>query len=430
MLSRLSHLNNSGPYAVSTVALGGEPVHVMTRSDVAGQGISPATELLAETAVPAAKPDARTWLIGGGAGALATLLAKRLEASTEETPRLLVTTTDLNQFELTRRTLALNELEQATVVSPLQLPAGERNVDLVVLEVPRDRQLARRWLCTAFHSLTDGGALYLAGANDQGIRPVISDAERLFGEAQLLTYRRHNRVARVRKSERQDDPPGWATAPGIRPDSWYEFDIPLAGAGWLRPHPGQSSLHLKSLSGVFSYDRLDPGTELLLEHLPDVAGRRVLDMGCGYGLIGLLAAFNGAGQVDLVDVNLLAVASARENARQLGVANVEVKPSDLFSALAFDDRSYDLIVSNPPFHQGKAVDYSITDRMIRQAGAHLTPDGRLILVANAFIRYEPALQQHFSQVRKLAETSRYQLFAAGKPIDRDRAEGRGTRSRR
>ncbi|HLI52181.1 MAG TPA: methyltransferase, partial [Thermomicrobiaceae bacterium] len=128
----------------------------------------------------------------------------------------------------------------------------------------------------------------------------------------------------------------------------------------------------------------------------------------------LLAALNGTERVDLVDVNLLAVASARENARKHRLNQVDVMPSDLFSAVA--GRSYDLIVSNPPFHQGKAVDYSVTDRMIRQAADHLTPDGRLILVANAFIRYEPALRERFAQVRKLAETSRYQLFAAGKPL--------------
>lgn len=423
----MDQANDSGRYAVSTVELGGETVRVVVRSDTGGPVTSPATELLAETAVPATTKDARVWLIGGGAGALAVQLSRRLQPSPDGSPRLWATATDLIQLDLTRRTLALNELEQAADIDPLHLPEGNDAVDLVVLEVPRDRQLARRWLLTAFQSLTEGGTLYLAGPNDQGIRPAIADAEGLFGDAQLLTYRRHNRSARAIKPAGRHDLPRWAKEPGVQPGSWYEFDIPLTGAGWLRPSPERSSLHLRSLPGVFSYDRLDPGTELLLEHLPDAAGRRVLDVGCGYGLIGLLAALNGAERADLVDVNLLAVDSARENAEQLGLENVEVLASDLFSALT--GRGYDLIVSNPPFHQGKAVDFTITNRMIRQAAGYLAPDGRLILVANTFIRYEPALREHFARVRQIAETSRYQLFAASKPFAVEDPHGRRPRRR-
>lgn len=422
-----SRLDDASRYAASMVELAGKTVRVVVRSDIGDPGTSPAAELLAETAVPATLSDARVWLIGGS-GALAVLLARRLELAPGRSPRLWATATDLNQLDLIQRTLALNELEQATGVDPLQLPAGHDAVDLVVLEVPRDRQLARRWLLTAFESLTEGGMLYLAGPNDQGIRPVIADAERVFGDAQLLTYRRHNRSARTTKPKGRHDLPKWAEAPGIRPGIWYEFTVPLAGSGWLRPGPAGEPLHLKSLPGVFSYDRLDPGTELLLEQLPDVSGQRVLDVGSGYGLIGLLAALNGAKQVDLVDVNLLAVAAARANVEQLGLRNVAVVASDLYTALS--DRSYDLIVSNPPFHQGKAVDFTITNRLIRQAADHLAPDGRLILVANTFIRYEPTLREHFVRVRQIAATSRYQIFTASKPLAASDLQGYGKRPRR
>jgi 16S rRNA (guanine1207-N2)-methyltransferase len=102
---------------------------------------------------------------------------------------------------------------------------------------------------------------------------------------------------------------------------------------------------------------------------------RILDVGCGYGPIGLTAArLAPRGHVTMVDVNERAVELARANAETNGVRNVSFAVSDLFEAL--DGRSFDVILTNPPIRAGKAV----VHRIFEEARAHLNPGGSLWIV--------------------------------------------------
>jgi 16S rRNA (guanine1207-N2)-methyltransferase len=166
------------------------------------------------------------------------------------------------------------------------------------------------------------------------------------------------------------------------------------------------------LPGVFSSDRLDDGTRLLLSRLEVLPGARLLDLGCGYGLIGLIAAQNGATSVDMVDTNLLAVAAAQANLELYGIQNAQAFPSDALEAVL--DRRYTHVVTNPPFHLGHSVDYQVTQAFIHQAWQVLEPGGQLLLVANKFIRYDLEMTPLFKHVERLAETNRYQLLSARK----------------
>ncbi len=112
----------------------------------------------------------------------------------------------------------------------------------------------------------------------------------------------------------------------------------------------------------------------------------MLDMGCGYGIVGLIAATRGASQVTLSDDNLLAVRCARASAAANAITNVEIVAGDLLDAVK--DQRFDLIVSNPPFHQQFDVNTNVAHRLIREAKSALKPGGRLVIVANAFLKYE------------------------------------------
>jgi len=161
---------------------------------------------------------------------------------------------------------------------------------------------------------------------------------------------------------------------------------------------------------VFAYDRVDAGTALLLDVLAVSPGARVLDVGCGYGLIGLVAARLGAGQVELVDVNLPAVAAARENIHHNGIANARAFASDGVPEGAA--RRYDLVVSNPPFHVGKSADGDVARAFIERAQQALVPGGQLILVANQFLRYDQVLSALFEQIECLASNRSYRVWSA------------------
>jgi 16S rRNA (guanine1207-N2)-methyltransferase len=141
-----------------------------------------------------------------------------------------------------------------------------------------------------------------------------------------------------------------------------------------------NELELTSGSGVFAQGRLDIGTSVLFRETMPPAGGRVLDLGCGYGVIGLAICVAWSrqvppveGTVTAVDVNRRAVLLANENAEALGVA-------DRFSAVTPDeapgDATYDEIWSNPPIRIGKAALHELLLSWLPR----LAPGGRAVLV--------------------------------------------------
>lgn len=286
---------------------------------------------------------------------------------------------------------------------PVDLGGDAAPFDAIAIAAPADRDLARRWLLTAGTSLASAGVVLLAGANDAGIRTILRDAAAIFGDPTWEDYRKKRRIAEFASRSDARALPWWANERGVAPGTWQSFTVALRGI--------ESTL--ETIPGVFAGPRLDAGTALLLDHLDVPHSGRVLDVGCGAGLIGIVAAKLGADAVDLADANLLAVAAARRNLERNGIAGGRAIASDVYAALP--DERYDLIVSNPPFHRGKSVDYRVPERLIDEAPVHLAPGGRLVLVANAFLRYERRLAQHFAHVETLAETRSYRVLAASDP---------------
>lgn len=144
--------------------------------------------------------------------------------------------------------------------------------------------------------------------------------------------------------------------------------VPVTAVVWDR------QLDLTSGSGVYSRGRLDIGTSVLFRHTEPPSASSILDLGCGYGAIGLaIACAASTAHVDGVDVNERAVVLANENARALGV-------SDRFHATTpgevADDATYDEIWSNPPIRIGKPA---LHDLLLHWFG-RLRPGGRAVMV--------------------------------------------------
>ena len=136
-------------------------------------------------------------------------------------------------------------------------------------------------------------------------------------------------------------------------------------------HAGQT-YNLMSDHGVFSHGHVDEATQLLLESIHLEAGQTVLDLGCGYGIIGIVLAKRDGVQVTLTDINTRALALAKDNARANAV-NVRTIESDGFSHI---DARYDVIVTNPPIRIGKTALYAL----YKDALEHLHPGGSFFLV--------------------------------------------------
>ena len=132
-------------------------------------------------------------------------------------------------------------------------------------------------------------------------------------------------------------------------------------------------LRLMSDAGVFSRGELDPGTRILLAALPEVIQGDVLDLGCGWGPVGICVGLANSGcSIVFSDINSRAIQLAKQNAAQYHIEGQFVQ-SDGFAQI---DQTFDCIITNPPIRAGKETIY----KMFSDSAAHLNPGGRLYLV--------------------------------------------------
>jgi len=280
-------------------------------------------------------------------------------------------------------------------------PTEQAAFDVALLPIPKGREAARGMLWAARLALRPGGRLYVAGLNDGGIKTVMADASVLFGTPRTLTTRRRCRVAvAINKTSS-------ASAPDVYPAEWGDNPTQMQTRQF-------GEVIICTVPGLFSWDTLDEGTALLLDNLSIAPGERVLDIGCGYGVIGLTAAARGADYVVLSDDSLLAAHCAYAGMQQNGFANVEVTAGNLFGGLPDTMRgTFDHIVSNPPFHHGFETDTQVMRRLCSEAGDWLHKSGKLTVVGNTFLRYDRLLRESFGRVRTIVENTRYAVWEAG-----------------
>jgi len=169
-------------------------------------------------------------------------------------------------------------------------------------------------------------------------------------------------------------------------------------------------LTLHTTWGLFSPRGIDDGSALLLDHLDIAAGTRALDIGCGYGPLGLaIAAAAPQGRADLVDRDFVAIDYARANAARNGLDNVEVYPSNGLSAVP-PERRFDLVVSNLPAKVGN----ELFRLMFHDAHAHLEPGGRIVVVTINGLRdfIKRQFRETFGNYDKLKQGRSYTVSEA------------------
>jgi 16S rRNA (guanine1207-N2)-methyltransferase len=168
------------------------------------------------------------------------------------------------------------------------------------------------------------------------------------------------------------------------------------------------ALGLWTQPGVFSWDRLDPGTGLLLAHLPPLAGRGA-DLGAGLGVLSRAVLAKGAvTRLTLVETDRRALDCARRN---IDDARADFLWADVRHA-DFAAGELDFVVMNPPFHDGGAEDRALGQAFIATAAGLLKPAGRLLMVANRHLPYEAVLKRSFSAFHLLAEAQGFKVFEA------------------
>ena len=170
---------------------------------------------------------------------------------------------------------------------------------------------------------------------------------------------------------------------------------------------------LWTMPGLFSWDRIDPATALLLEHLPENETGSFADPGCGYGAIalGILGRNPACQSLVCIDADARAVQACRRNIdERFPGRNADCRWHDLSTPLT--GLKVNRVIMNPPFHQGKADSIALGQNFIVRAKEMLLPGGELLMVANAHLPYENHLRQLFKTVEKRYEGQGFKIFQA------------------
>jgi 16S rRNA (guanine1207-N2)-methyltransferase len=272
--------------------------------------------------------------------------------------------------------------------------------DIATIRLPSSRDALDLLLHAAAARLAPGGQVFVYGTNDEGIRSTARWIEAVFGATRTLDTRRHSRVL---AATRPPDIPELRAAL----DDWRTtFTIELP----------DGRLDFVSYPGVFAHGKLDAGTRVLLDAMPTPPpGARVLDFGCGAGLVAAVVHHRApSAQLDLLDVFAPATAVAR-----LNVPTARIFLGDAWTAIDPSSR-YDLILSNPPIHTGVGEDYRVLTALIEQSPDHLTPAGELWLVVQRTVPLQDLLAAAFTRIDEPAGNSQFRVWRARSPRRRRR----------
>jgi 16S rRNA (guanine1207-N2)-methyltransferase len=281
--------------------------------------------------------------------------------------------------------------KQAIQFSPL-IPGSARleeqesgSLDDVLVLAPPGTVERRYTIALALRTLVAGGHLTVLAPKDKGGSRIAKELKS-FGCAVMETSRRHHRICTCG-----------------RPPQPTGLDEALAEGG---PRLDKS-LGLWTWPGVFSWNRLDPGSVLLEQNLPSLSGRGA-DFGCGIGVLArTILASPKVERLAMIDIDRRAVEMA---ARNIDDPRAELRWADVRAGIGL--KGLDFVVMNPPFHDGGAEDQSLGQSFIRQAAEALRPGGILWLVANRHLPYEGVLKPLFRRVTPKAEAAGYKIYEA------------------
>jgi 16S rRNA (guanine1207-N2)-methyltransferase len=272
------------------------------------------------------------------------------------------------------------------------VPAGP--FDAATLRLPKAKEELEMAVHAAASVLVGGAPLWVYGANDEGAGSAGRIIEPVMGPARtVVTGGRCRVIGAVRAVD--------APSPRGTLDQWRRsasLEFPDGPREWI------------SYPGVFAAGRLDGGTRALLDALQTLplAERRILDFACGSGVIGaFLSAFEPTTHVDFLDADTVALVAVSENA-----PGARLIASDGFDALSHE--RYNLIVSNPPYHEGKAQTGRVVERLVREAPHHLDDGGALALVTQRRLPLAALLEPVFETVEVLLDSGPHRVWLGRK----------------
>jgi 16S rRNA (guanine1207-N2)-methyltransferase len=260
--------------------------------------------------------------------------------------------------------------------------------------------LVHHLLNQAWRCLKNGGELWLSGFKNDGTKTYIEKIAKLLGCEKAIRKNGQVYTAQLIKNLPFD--------PLLQLET---NDYPLT-----RPIATDSGLLLVSKPGLFGWNKIDAGSALLIDQLVNALANRpspqtCLDLGCGYGFLTIAAArceqTSDIKNWILTDNNAAALQIAAENLQLNGISG-QVIGADAGSGI---QARVDLLLCNPPFHQGFSVDGDLTDKFLMSASQLLAPSGMALFVVNQFIPLERKATPLFGQVKTLVDNGSFKVIS-------------------
>lgn len=249
--------------------------------------------------------------------------------------------------------------------------------DQIIIFVPKAKTLLDYILAQCIRLLGIGKSIYLVGEKKAGIERSAKQLQS-YGKTIKLDSARHCQLWQLVIDKLPSEK-------ATHLDTWIKhYPIEVNG----------QTLKICALPGVFSQDHLDVGTAQLLPYLSEVKSGTTLDFGCGAGVISaVLAKQDSTRKITAVDIDAFALRSTE-------LTFAENQLSEQLTTLAITDiqdiqDKFDVVVSNPPFHQGIKTHYQASENLCQFAKQRLRPQGELWIVANRFLNYPALIETEF-----------------------------------
>jgi 16S rRNA (guanine1207-N2)-methyltransferase len=318
----------------------------------------------------------RVLFVNAATDDLLSNLAHNIEAS--------IWTWNYNEFQYFQN-------QQAKVHFGTDLPEAE--FDQAVVFVPKSKELLNYILHNLVSRLAVGASIFLVGEKKGGVERAAKQLQP-YGQAIKLDSARHCQMWQLTTDKTVTAKPlaEWAQV----------YNVPTPAG----------ELSICALPGVFSQNRLDIGTGVLLPYLKQVTSGKIADFGCGAGVISAyLSKLNPKNRIFALDVDAFALASTRMTFEK---NNLPLEQLEIKAVTGIEDAPLFLhaIVSNPPFHQGIQTDYNASETLCKTARRHLKSGGELWIVANRFLNYPLLIEQSFSQCTTKADQQGFKVLFA------------------
>lgn len=267
--------------------------------------------------------------------------------------------------------------------------------DEIIYRVSKEKLQAHHCINQALKHLTRSGRLVLLGGKQDGIKSIAKNIEKTW-----------HCSARAKKH-------GTAYSVEVhRPDEQLLSSRSLDDGRYSEPRlVEESGIQFWSKPGIFGWEKVDEGSRMLVETLPAVCKYiksvdSIIDLGCGWGYLMMSTGFLGEARRVATDNNVTALLAAEKNFEQQDMA-VECVADDCAAAIR---ERFDLILCNPPFHQGFSRSEGMTQKFLNAAARLSRRSTRAVFVVNQFIPLETLAAEYFSQVRLLNWENGFKVF--------------------